>query len=353
MLDHLEHALSRQPRVRLATLPTPLERGPLLPGGARLHVKRDDLSGLGLGGNKARKLEFLCGAARAAESDTLITVGAAQSNHARMTAAAGAVLGLETHLVLGGEAPRVPSGNQLISRLVGGRLHFAGGDDWSLLEQELNTVAATLEGSGRRVYRIPMGGSTTVGAIGFVAGWIELMCQCREQGLRPSAVVHASSTGGTHAGLLAGRAVTRMTGVDAPAIIAVSVVKSAGDLVENTIALAQGCLRELGLSDVCIEREAVEVDSTQIGPGYAVPTPAGDAAIDWAARRGAWVLDRTYAGKGFAGLLDADRQGRFGDGDDVVFWHTGGTPAVFVLGGNAASQPETTPVSLIHETKRG
>ena len=124
------------PRARLATLPTPLERGPQLPGGARLWVKRDDLTGLGMGGNKARKLEFLCGAAIAAGARSLVTVGAAQSNHCRMTAAAGAVLGLEVHLVLSGERPDVATGNQLLSMMFGAQLHYTGAPDshWGELE---------------------------------------------------------------------------------------------------------------------------------------------------------------------------------------------------------------------------
>ena len=149
------------PRARLATLPTPLERGPQLPGGSRLWVKRDDLTGLGMGGNKARKLEFLCGAAIAAGARSLVTVGAAQSNHCRMTAAAGAVLGLEVHLVLSGERPDVATGNQLLSMMFGAQLHYTGAPDshWGSCEIA-ESLTDELRDSGAAPYAIPIGGST-------------------------------------------------------------------------------------------------------------------------------------------------------------------------------------------------
>ena len=141
-------------RVNLATLPTPLEQGATLPGGATLWVKRDDLTGLGMGGNKARKLEFLCGAAVAEGADTLVTVGAAQSNHCRTTAAAGARLGLAVHLVLGGPAPDTVTGNQLLASLFGAELHFAGTDDWPELEAAKDALCDSLAEAGSHPYAI-------------------------------------------------------------------------------------------------------------------------------------------------------------------------------------------------------
>jgi 1-aminocyclopropane-1-carboxylate deaminase/D-cysteine desulfhydrase-like pyridoxal-dependent ACC family enzyme len=334
-------ALAPVPRARLATLPTPLEPGPVLPGGARLVVKRDDLSGLGLGGNKARKLEFLCGAALAAGADTLVTVGAAQSNHARMTAAAGAVLGLETHLVVGGAAGQAPAGNQLLSRMFGAHLHAAGTDRWDELSAALATLVEELRGAGRRPFAIPMGGSTAVGALGFLAAWAELAEQCAADQLQPAAVVHASSTAGTHGGLLAGRAVWAAAGEAAPDLIAVDVAKDSADLAADAVRLARAALDSVGLDDVPVDDSIVELDERWVGSAYAVPSAAGDAAIAWAARHGAWVLDRTYAGKAFAGLLGLAEQGRFAPGSTVVFWHTGGVPAVFAPDG--AVLPDPTP----------
>ena len=332
--ERIRAALAAVPRARLATLPTPLEPGPLLPGGARLMVKRDDLSGLGLGGNKARKLEFLCGAAQAAGADTLVTVGAAQSNHARMTAAAGAVLGLETHLVLGG-SPEPPAGNQLLASMFGATLHHTGTDRWDELGRALDDLVAELCAAGRRPYAIPIGGSTPAGALGFLAAWAELAEQCAAAELAPAAIVHASSTGGTHGGLLAGRAVAAAAGEPAPAVIAIDVAKEEADLAAVAIELARGALAATGLGDVPIDPATAELDDRWIGPAYAVPSEPGDAAIAWAARHGAWVLDRTYAGKAFAGLLGHAEAGRFPAGSTVVFWHTGGVPAVFAPGGAA------------------
>jgi 1-aminocyclopropane-1-carboxylate deaminase/D-cysteine desulfhydrase-like pyridoxal-dependent ACC family enzyme len=338
-------ALAGVPRARLATLPTALEPGPELPGGARLAVKRDDLTGLGLGGNKARKLEFLCGAAQAAGADTLVTVGASQSNHARMTAAAGAVLGLETHLVVGGEPDRAPTGNQLLSGLFGARLHHAGTDRWDELGEALERLVGDLRAAGRRPYAMPIGGSTAVGALGFLAAWAELAAQCSAQDLRPAAIVHASSSAGTHAGLLAGRAVWAEAGAPAPDVIAIDVAKESDDLAGDALRLARGALDAVGI-DVAVDPALVKLDPRWVGDAYAIPSEPGDAAIGWAARHGAWVLDRTYTGKAFAGLLGLAAEGRFPAGSTVVFWHTGGIPAVFAPGGAPLSNM-TTDVEVL------
>lgn len=331
-MTDLATALAGLPRARLATLPTPLEAGPLLPSGARLLVKRDDLSGLGMGGNKARKLELLCGAAQAAGADVLVTVGAEQSNHARMTAAAGAILGLETHLVLGGDPHATPTGNRLLGELFGAHVHQPGSDDWAELSGALERLVEELRAAGRTPYAIPMGGSTEIGALGFTNAWVELLGQLQERGVEAATIVHASSTGGTHGGLLAGAASRQPGGrVD---ILAIEVAKEPGrDLAADAQALAVAALARLGLPGADRVPGLLELDHGWLGPGYAVPSEPGDAAIRWAARHGGWVLDRTYSGKAFAGLLGADASGRFGPGDTVVFWHTGGHPAVFAAGG--------------------
>ncbi len=324
-------------RVRLATLPTPLEPGPELPGGARLWMKRDDLTGLGAGGNKARKLEYLCAAAVAEGADTLVTVGAGQSNHCRTTAAAGAVLGLGVHLVLGGAAPAAPAGNQLLSALFAATAHFAGTSSWPELEAAKDSLVHRLREQGMRPYAIPIGGSTALGAWGFCAAYAELLDQCDAAGVRPAAVVVTSSSGGTHAGLAAGRVLARREGRHAPPVIGVAVapgVRSAGPIARLTravLALAPG-----GDAATALAEDDVEVVGEWMGPDYAVPTTDADAAIVWAARQGAWVLDRVYTGKGFAALLGL-AAGRWGAGDDVVFWHTGGLPSVFAPGGLSLS----------------
>jgi 1-aminocyclopropane-1-carboxylate deaminase/D-cysteine desulfhydrase-like pyridoxal-dependent ACC family enzyme len=323
------------PRVTLATLPTALERGPELPGGARLWVKRDDLTGLGAGGNKARKLEFLCGAALAAGARTLITVGAAQSNHCRMTAAAGAVLGLETHLVLSGDRPPTLTGNQLLAHLFGAHLHFTGAGDaeWGALEVAREALTDELDEQGLAPHSIPMGGSTATGALGYVLAFEEIMVQCAGEGFQPHAIVIASSSGGTHAGLVAGRAMRLAAGHIVPDIVAIGVARgvvagmpSIGDLARDALAL-------LSADQAAIRDEDAGCDGRWLGTDYAVPTAAGDEAVAWAARHGGWVLDRTYTAKGFSGLLGLAGEGRWAAGADVVFVHTGGLPTVFAPGG--------------------
>lgn len=328
----LRQALAATGRLRLGCLPTPLHAGPRLPGGARLMVKRDDLTGLGMGGNKVRKLEFLCADALRRGADTLVTVGAAQSNHARLTAAAGAVLGMPTHLVLGGERPDAVAGNQLLDALFGATLHYPGTDDWTELEEHMHRLVQDLIGEGRRPYEIAIGGSTQVGVLGFIAGWLELVGQCVDLAIAPTTVVHASSSGGTHAGLLAGRAACDDSAIRRPEIVAIGVAKQPMDLAVTSAALARQALDALGL-DSDVPADTVAVDGRWEGDGYAVPTDDADDAIRWAATNAALVLDRVYTGKAFAGLLGAAGEGRWGADDTVVFWHTGGQPAIFAPGG--------------------
>jgi hypothetical protein len=188
----------------LASLPTPLVYAARFSAavGGDVWLKRDDLTGLALGGNKARKIEYLFGqAAGPGLVDTVVTVGAPQSNHARTVAAAARLAGWDCHLVLGGERPERPSGNLVLDVALEAELHFAGTDDWSELETTARELAATLEAAGKHTLMIPMGGSTPVGALGFVGAYLELLDQLDERGVSASSIIHATSTGGTQAGL--------------------------------------------------------------------------------------------------------------------------------------------------------
>ncbi len=321
-------------RTRLATLPTPLEAGPVLPGGARLWVKRDDLTGLGGGGNKARKLEFLCGEAVAAGARALVTVGAAQSNHCRMTAAAGARLGLEVHLVLSGDRPATPTGNQLLAALFGAQLHHTGAapSHWGELEIAREALTDELAAEGLAPASIPIGGSTAVGALGYAVAYGELMDQCAAAGVDPAAIVVATSSGGTHAGLLAGRALRAAEGATAPPVVAIGVARGVNAGIPDVAELANAALALTGAAPA-VGAADVEIDPRWMGEDYAVPTDAADEAIRWAAQRGGWLMDRTYSGKGLAGLLGRAAEGRFAASADVVFVHTGGWPALLAPGG--------------------
>ncbi|CAB4881862.1 unannotated protein [freshwater metagenome] len=298
-----------------------------------MWVKRDDLTGLGVGGNKARKLEFLCGEALQLGADCLVTVGAGQSNHCRMTAAAGARLGLETHLVLSGTAPDTLVGNQLLAHLFGAHLHFTGApaSHWGALEIARETLTEELAADGLRPHSIPIGGSTAVGALGYVAAFVEIMQQCEGLEFAPKSIVFTSSSGGTHAGLVAGRALWRSLGHAVPDVVAIGVAKGVVAGMPDVADLAAQTLALLGESGVV--PADIEIDTRWLGDDYAVPSVAGDDAVRWAARHGGWVVDRTYSGKGLAGLLGNAADGRWGTDDDVVFIHTGGLPAVFAPGG--------------------
>ncbi|MEJ7800510.1 MAG: pyridoxal-phosphate dependent enzyme, partial [Ilumatobacter sp.] len=330
----------QQRRIPMVALPTPLEEAGRLPSGRRLLIKRDDLASLGMGGNKARKAEMLCADALAGGADLLVTVGAEQSNHARITAAAGARIGLETHLVVGGQGTPKPSGNQLLASLFGAHLHHAGSDSWSDLEHQMRDLVDQWSKDGRKPYSMPMGGSSPVGCSAFVLAWHELLEQITHQHREVSTVVVSSSTGGTHAGLVAGRAL-----FGGPRVLAVDVAKASGDLAASTQRLAEVTLEFIG-GRATVDSSDFWVDARHVGPGYAVPTPEADAAMVGLARSGGWLLDRVYTAKGFAGLLANDRDDTLGDGD-VVFWHTGGQPAVFAEHGAPARSAE---VALLTHT---
>ena len=296
-------------------------------------MKRDDLTGLGVGGNKARKLEFLCGEAQASGANSLVTVGAGQSNHCRMTAAAGARLGLETHLVLSGDRPQTLVGNQLLSQMFGAHLHFTGAhaSHWGELEVAREALSDELRAQRLQPFSIPIGGSTAVGALGYISAFMEIMQQCQTLAMKPAAIVFTSSSGGTHAGLVAGRSLWRSKGHDVPEVLAIGVAKGVNAGSPDIPGLANSALAIIDEGGV--RGSDVVVDTRWMGEDYGVPTKAGDDAIKWAARRGGWVFDRTYGGKGFAGLLGNATAGRWPRGSDVIFIHTGGLPPVFMPGG--------------------
>lgn len=315
------------PRVRLAFLPTELEEmGRLrqVVGGPRLFVKRDDNTGLVLGGNKARKLEFLCGDALARGADVVVTVGAAQSNHARMTAAAARRLGMDVVLVLEGDCPGKWEGNLLLDRILGAEVRFSGS---RRAEECAGEVSQELAAKGRKPYLIPVGGSNAVGVLGYVLAAWEILDQAERQGVRPSHVVVAAGSGGTHAGLLAGM---KMRCPDVR-VVGISVSRTREALCARVAELATAAMDMLG-GKKSVSPDDVLVECGYIGPAYGVPTEEGLEAISLLARREGLLLDQVYTGKAMAGLIDLVKKGRFGGGEDVIFVHTGGVPALFALG---------------------
>ncbi len=322
--------LARFARRRYTPYPTPLEPLPSLTrlfGGPELWVKRDDLLGLAAGGNKTRKLEFLVADALAQGADTLITVGAVQSNHCRLTLAAAVKEGLECQLVL---EQRVPgsyredaSGNNFLYQLLGVERVLvvdAGAD----LGAAMQGLADELAAQGRKGYVIPGGGSNALGALGYVACAEEVMQQAFDMGVAFDHLVASSGSGGTHAGLVVG-----LHGVNANLPLTGVSVRAAKAPQEAKIHdLAQATADLLGVRTP-VPRELVEVVDDYVGPGYSLPTPEMVEAVQLFARHEGILLDPVYTGKTAAGLIGMLRAGRFAAGERVLFLHTGGSPALY------------------------
>lgn len=322
--------LGRFPRFRLAHTPTPLEpltRISAAMGGPQLYIKRDDCTGLAIGGNKTRKLEFLIGAALAEGATDIISEGGLQSNHVRQTAAASARAGLACHLVLNRNVPgRNPvyerSGNLLLDHLLGAKLHVCAAGETRA--ERAASLAAGLTRAGRRPYQIPTGGSNAIGALGYAALAAEILRQASERGILFDHAVVASSSGGTQAGLIVG-----MQAIDAGIrVVGVDIEDDPDHVTALVTRISADCAALLGLPQP-LPSDAVEIARDHGAPGYGQPNAAMKDAVAMMAREEGILLDPVYSGKAFAGLLAEIAKGRFTKSDRVVFIHTGGTPALF------------------------
>lgn len=323
--------LGRLPRIKLGLLPTPLEEAPSLSaylGGPRILIKRDDVTGLAFGGNKVRKAEYLMGEAVDRSCDVVITVGAVQSNHARTISAAARRLGLDAIVVLRGEEPQERQGNLLLDTILGADVRIINTDDTYVLMGVVEDVARDLRRQGRTPYVIPLGGSTPLGAAAFANAGLELLDQLNGRGIRADAIVHASGSGGTQAGLYTAMKVTQ-SGIR---VQGVSVGPSREVLTGRVHGLAEE-LASLLRFDWKPHPDDIVVSDEYVGDRYAVPTPACLDAIRLVARTEGILLDPVYTGKAMAGLVDMVRRGQFGPDQTVVFWHTGGEPALFAYAG--------------------
>jgi D-cysteine desulfhydrase family pyridoxal phosphate-dependent enzyme len=315
------------PRFLLAQLPTPIERLERLSrelGGPELLIKRDDQTGLALGGNKTRKLEFLVGQALEQGADTLVTAGAAQSNHCRQTAAAAAKAGLKCELILDGEKPELPNGNLLLDELLGAKCHWT---ERSQFPVKLSELPEQLRAQGRKPYVIGIGGSNGVGATGYVLAMMELTEQLRATEHRVDHIVFASSSGGTQAGMVLGARVAGFEGQ----LQGVSINKDdlEGETYEDEVAqIANECAKYIG-SDVRLATQHIKVISGYTGEGYGVVSNLEREAIRLMARCEGIILDPVYTGRAFGALVDLIHKGEFKRGETVLFWHTGGAPALF------------------------
>jgi L-cysteate sulfo-lyase len=317
----------RLARVSIAHLPTPLEPLPRLTtqlGGPELWIKRDDQTGLATGGNKARKLEFLVADALAQGADTLITAGAAQSNHARQTAAAARKFGLDCTLALRGEEPPLVQGNLLLDRLLGADIAWAGNQP---PDEAMARAAEELQAAGHHPYVIPYGGSNPIGASGYVAAMEELLAQCTDRDLHFDHVVLASSSGGTQAGLMVGARALEYGG----RILGISVDLEADVLQHRLAGLATATAEHLGLG-MAFAPEDPGVEDGYLGGGYGVVGDLEREALHTLARTEGILLDPVYTSRALGGLLDLVKRGGFGQHERVLFWHTGGTTGLFGYG---------------------
>jgi len=322
--------LATLPRYPLATLPTPLQRarnlelalGPRCP---RVYLKRDDLTGLAFGGNKARKLEYLLADALADDATTLVTEGAAQSNHARITAAAAVIAGLRCVLVLDARHGSGVVGNLLLDHLLGAEVRIV--PDKASRTATMRSICDELRAAGERPYVIPTGGSVPIGAAGYVAMIPELLTQLVAAGEAPSRLYFATGSQGTQAGLVVGA-----RAFSAPfAVYGVAVEHPVEELINDAATLANGTAALLGIDQQC-DAAQITIDGAFIGADYGVPTEEGFEAIRLLARTEAVFLDPVYTGKAMAALISHARSGQFDPDEAVVFLHTGGGPSLFATG---------------------
>lgn len=334
--SEVRHMLDRIPKLTLGFFPTPLHRLDHLSKilGVEIYLKRDDLSGFSVfGGNKIRKLEYLLADALEQKSDTVITYGASQSNHAMQTVTSCRRLGLNPLLYL---VSMVKSdeeelkANLLLERILGAEVHLeplAHSDDQGAAarcKEKAQMRIRELEETGHKCYEIPMGGANALGTLGFIEGFLELEEQVHNLGVEPEYLYHASGSGGTLAGLAAGKKLLQ-SGIN---IRSVGVGLGSDDYKEKVAALATDVLSLLGSEDVVTQNE-FEYHDGYSSEGYEVPSEAGTEALLLLARHEGILLDPVYTAKAFSGMVDHIRKGDIAKGSTVVFWHTGGVTALF------------------------
>ena len=300
------------PHIPLAQLPTPLEPLPRLSaalGGPRVWVKRDDQTGLAMGGNKVRKLEYLLAEAQKQSADVILTTGATQSNHCRQTAAAAARLGLDCELLIEHRFPDASDdyrhgGNLQLDRLLGATVHdFEKGTDTSA---EMERRADELRAEGRNPYVVPLGGSSVVGALGYRTAAVEILRQADDRGFTPAEIVHATASGGTQAGLVAGLAIKRS---EVP-LLGISAGAPESYLGEVVRGLAEGVFEHIGI-ERALGPHAVVIDDTHVGEAYGIPTEAMHEAVSMCAQLEGLLLDPVYSGKAMSGLIHHARAARW------------------------------------------
>lgn len=324
--------LNNLSRFKLAEYPTPIHFLKTLTtafDGPDIYMKRDDLISLGMGGNKVRKLEFLIGEALEHRKDTLVTAGGIQSNHCRLTAASARRAGLDCHLVLNGVPPDTPNGNLLLDNLFGAHIHYCDRKD---RDSMLYQVADELAENGKKPYVIPVGGSNSTGTVGYVDAMFELEIQLKKMNLTPEAIVFASSSGGTQAGLTLG---ARITGFKGQVLgISIDQVKTGTASFLPVLARTVNETAKRIDSDIAMTESDFSLDCNYLGAGYAVPGGLEFGAIRDLARYEGILLGPVYTARAMGALLDMIQKNVFKKDQSVLFWHTGGTPELFAWAGD-------------------
>ncbi len=318
------------PRIRMANLPTPMEPMENLAESLNLRdlwIKRDDLTGVAFGGNKIRKLEYVIADAKEKNADTLVTVGAVQSNHCRQTAAMAARAGLRCILLLAGEEPEEYTGNLLLDKLFGAEVKFFPDDSFKDLNDRMAAVIETLRDLGLQPYGIPSGAFMPVGTIGYVNAMVELKTQCEETGFLPEHIITAAGTGGTLAGMYIGAKMTRLEAD----IVGISVLRNAREIEDQIREMVSRTLKDYpALTDPF--DPPVSIDERFVGKGYGIVDSGVRSAIQMFAKMEGVLLDHVYTAKAGLALIRMALAGEIEADSPTLFWHTGGQPALFATG---------------------
>ena len=319
--------LEALPRFHLAEFPTPIQHLELFSkacNGPAIFMKRDDITSLGMGGNKTRKLEFLIGEALKQGKDTLVTAGGLQSNHCRLTAAAARKANLSCHLVLNGERPESPNGNLLLDKIFGANVHYCERKE---RDRRLNQIAEDLLATGKNPYVIPVGGSNSIGSAGYVNAMLELETQLKDMHVQLDAIVFATSSGGTQAGLTLGAKIINFKGQ----VIGISIdqTKTGDEPFPPVLTeIANTTAQRIGFPIHLVEEDFF-LNCDYLGAGYAMPGDIEFNAIRDLAQYEGILLGPVYTARAMGGLISLIQKGYFRKDQTVLFWHTGGTPEVF------------------------
>ncbi|MFC2097859.1 D-cysteine desulfhydrase family protein [Bacteroidota bacterium] len=316
--------LAKHKRLNMSVLPTPIQRLDKISElcNTEIYCKRDDLTGFTFGGNKTRKLDYLIPEALEQKADCIISVGANQSNFCRMATGAAVTNGLDAYLVLAGLKPEKATGNLLVDHLFGAKILHIDTEENEVMAAEAAKLEQKLIKEGRKVYNVPIGGSTPTGLLGYVNAFQEILDYSEQTGIHFDTIILASGSGGTQAGLVLGKELSN----SAHKIIGMSVGRSKEELTGVVYDLAVEAAKEVGGE---VNFESVIVDESYFGDKYGVKTDEGKEAIDYFARMEGIMLDFVYTGKAAAAMIDYSRRGLFSAGEKVLFIHTGGNIELF------------------------